>query len=189
MPHALAPATPVPTLDERRSQEDGVPVTLGCTPDQMPGVIWPRGDDPVLEVGCVQIRLFRLPEGLRAAGRVPAEGPSACRGAAAARPDHKRSAAKLQQVSRPGAQHVRTGPAARPAACGRSSQANAPAGTILRGDAYTRRRDGHGRQRVWTPPSRSGAAARGRGRHRWSSPRAAWPLPNCSVTRWRTTSA
>ena len=33
----------------------------------MPVVIWPRGDDPVLEVGCVQIRLFRLTEGLRAA--------------------------------------------------------------------------------------------------------------------------
>ena len=32
----------------------------------MPVVVWPRGDDPVLEVGCVQIRLFRLTEGLRA---------------------------------------------------------------------------------------------------------------------------
>jgi hypothetical protein len=66
MPHALTPATPLPTLDEARSQEDGPPVTLGYTPDQMPVVVWPRGDDPVLEVGCVQIRLFRLTEGLRA---------------------------------------------------------------------------------------------------------------------------
>lgn len=66
MPHALAPATPVLTLDELRSQEDGLPVTLGYTPDQMPVVIWPRGDDPLLEIGCVQIRLFRLTEGLRA---------------------------------------------------------------------------------------------------------------------------
>jgi hypothetical protein len=33
----------------------------------MPVVVWPRGDDPVLEVGCVQIRLFRLTDGLRAA--------------------------------------------------------------------------------------------------------------------------
>jgi len=72
MSHALAPATPVPTLHEptlngRRSQEDAAPVTLGYTLDQMPVVVWPRGDDPVLEVGCVQIRLFRLTEGLRAA--------------------------------------------------------------------------------------------------------------------------
>ena len=77
MSHALAPATPVPTLhertlnelslNERRSQEDAAPVTLGYTLDQMPVVVWPRGDDPVLEVGCVQIRLFRLTEGLRAA--------------------------------------------------------------------------------------------------------------------------
>ena len=66
MPHALAPATPVPTLDKLQSQENGPPVTLGYTPDHMPVVIWPRGDDPVLEVGCVQIRLFRLTEGLRA---------------------------------------------------------------------------------------------------------------------------
>ena len=76
MPHALAPATPVPTLNDRPlndrplnelpRQEDGAPVTLGYTPDQMPVVIWPRGDDPVLEIGCVQIRLFRLTEGLRA---------------------------------------------------------------------------------------------------------------------------
>ena len=66
MPHALAPATPVPTPNELRSQEDCSPVTLGYTPDQMPVVLWPRGDDPVLEVGCVQIRLFRLTEGLRA---------------------------------------------------------------------------------------------------------------------------
>ena len=65
MPHAVAPETPVLTLDELRSQEDGPPVTLGYTPDQMPVVIWPRGDDPVLEIGCVQIRLFRLTEGLR----------------------------------------------------------------------------------------------------------------------------
>ena len=42
-------------------------MTLGYTLDQMPVVVWPRGDDPVLEVGCVQIRLFRLTEGLRAA--------------------------------------------------------------------------------------------------------------------------
>ena len=54
-------------LNKLRSQEDGTPVTLGYTPDQMPVVVWPRGDDPVLEVGCVQIRLFRLTEGLRAA--------------------------------------------------------------------------------------------------------------------------
>ena len=72
MSHALAPATPVPTLheptlNERHSQEDAAPVTLGYTLDQMPVVVWPRGDDPVLEVGCVQIRLFRLTEGLRAA--------------------------------------------------------------------------------------------------------------------------
>jgi hypothetical protein len=72
MSHALAPATPVPTLhesalNERRSQEDAAPVTLGYTLDQMPVVVWPRGDDPVLEVGCVQIRLFRLTDGLRAA--------------------------------------------------------------------------------------------------------------------------
>jgi hypothetical protein len=77
MSHALAPATPAPTLheptlnelslNERRSQEDAAPVTLGYTLDQMPVVVWPRGDDPVLEVGCVQIRLFRLTEGLRAA--------------------------------------------------------------------------------------------------------------------------
>ena len=66
MPHALAPATPIPTLDEQRSQEDGSPVTLGYTRDQMPVVFWPRGGDPVLEVGCVQIRLFRLTEDLRA---------------------------------------------------------------------------------------------------------------------------
>ena len=81
MPHALAPAAPVPTpnalpvnelpanelaVNELHSQEDGAPVTLGYTPDQMPVVMWPRGDDPVLEVGCVQIRLFRLTEGLRA---------------------------------------------------------------------------------------------------------------------------
>ena len=66
MPHALAPAASVPTLDELRSQADGPPVTLGYTRDEMPVVIWPRGDDPVLEVGCVQIRLFRLTEGLRA---------------------------------------------------------------------------------------------------------------------------
>jgi hypothetical protein len=32
----------------------------------MPVVFWPRGGDPVLEVGCVQIRLFRLTEDLRA---------------------------------------------------------------------------------------------------------------------------
>ena len=72
MSHALAPATPVPTLHEpalngRRGQDDAAPVTLGYTPDHMPVVIWPRGEDPVLEVGCVQIRLFRLTEGLRAA--------------------------------------------------------------------------------------------------------------------------
>lgn len=72
MSHALAPATPVPTLheptlNEPRSHEDAAPVTLGYTLDQMPVVVWPRGDDPVLEVGCVQIRLFRLTEGLRAA--------------------------------------------------------------------------------------------------------------------------
>ena len=72
MSHALAPATPVPTLhepalNERRTHEDAAPVTLGYTLDQMPVVVWPRGDDPVLEVGCVQIRLFRLTEGLRAA--------------------------------------------------------------------------------------------------------------------------
>ena len=71
MSHALAPATPVPTLHEptlnERHSQDGTPVTLGYTPDQMPVVIWPRSDDPVLEVGCVQIRLFRLTEGLRAA--------------------------------------------------------------------------------------------------------------------------
>lgn len=72
MSHALAPATPVPTLhgptlNELHSQEDAAPVTLGYTLDQMPVVVWPRGDDPVLEVGCVQIRLFRLTEGLRAA--------------------------------------------------------------------------------------------------------------------------
>ena len=72
MSHALAPATPVPTLheptlNELRSHEDAAPVTLGYTLDQMPVVVWPRGDDPVLEVGCVQIRLFRLTEGLRAA--------------------------------------------------------------------------------------------------------------------------
>jgi hypothetical protein len=66
MSHALAPATPDPTLDGLRSQEDGSPVSLGYTRDEMPVVIWPRGDDPVLEVGCVQIRLFRLTEGLRA---------------------------------------------------------------------------------------------------------------------------
>ena len=66
MPHVFAPATPVPTLDELQSQVNGSPVTLGYTPDHMPVVIWPRGDDPVLEVGCVQIRLFRLTEGLRA---------------------------------------------------------------------------------------------------------------------------
>ena len=46
MPHALAPATPVPTPDQLQSHEDGLPVTLGYTPDQMPVVIWPRGDDP-----------------------------------------------------------------------------------------------------------------------------------------------
>lgn len=72
MSHALAPATPVPTLheptlNELHSHEDAAPVTLGYTLDQMPVVVWPRGDDPVLEVGCVQIRLFRLTEGLRAA--------------------------------------------------------------------------------------------------------------------------
>jgi hypothetical protein len=77
MSHALAPATPVPTphepalnelpLNEPRRQEDAAPVTLGYTLDQMPVVVWPRGDDPVLEVGCVQIRLFRLTDGLRAA--------------------------------------------------------------------------------------------------------------------------
>jgi hypothetical protein len=61
MQHALAPVTPVPTLTELS------PVTLGYTPDHMPVVIWPRDEDPVLEVGCVQIRLFRLTEGLRAA--------------------------------------------------------------------------------------------------------------------------
>ena len=66
MQSAPAPATPVPTLDELRSQEDAAPVTLGYTTDQMPVVIWPRDDDPVLEVGCVQIRLFRLTNGLRA---------------------------------------------------------------------------------------------------------------------------
>jgi hypothetical protein len=66
MPHVSAPATPVPTLDKLQSQVNGPPVTLGYTPDHMPVVIWPRGDDPVLEVGCVQIRLFRLTEGLRA---------------------------------------------------------------------------------------------------------------------------
>jgi hypothetical protein len=64
MSHTLTPATPLPTLDELRSQENGPPVTLGYTPDHMPVVIWPRDDDPVLEVGCVQIRLFRLTEGL-----------------------------------------------------------------------------------------------------------------------------
>ena len=71
MSHALAPATPVPTLHEptlnERHSQDAAPVTLGYTLDQMPVVVWPRGDDPVLEVGCVQIRLFRLTEGLRAA--------------------------------------------------------------------------------------------------------------------------
>jgi hypothetical protein len=76
MSHALAPATPVPTLheptlnelslNERRSQ-DAAPVTLGYTLDQMPVVVWPRGDDPVLEVGCVQIRLSRVTDGLRVA--------------------------------------------------------------------------------------------------------------------------
>jgi hypothetical protein len=66
MPNAFAPTTPGPPLDELRNQEDRAPVTLGYTPDQMPVVLWPRGDDPVLEVGCVQIRLFRLTEGLRA---------------------------------------------------------------------------------------------------------------------------
>ena len=66
MPHPLAPATPVPTLQGLPSREDSPPVTLGYTPDHMPVVIWPRDDDPVLEVGCVQIRLFRLTEGLRA---------------------------------------------------------------------------------------------------------------------------
>jgi hypothetical protein len=66
VPHAPAPATPVPTLDQLQSRDDGPPVTLGYTPDQLPVVIWPRGDDPVIEVGCVQIRLFRLTEGLRA---------------------------------------------------------------------------------------------------------------------------
>jgi hypothetical protein len=72
MSHALTPAMLVPTLHEPplnklRSQEDGTPVTRGYTPDQMPVVIWPRSDDPVLEVGCVQIRLFRLTDGLQAA--------------------------------------------------------------------------------------------------------------------------
>jgi hypothetical protein len=66
MPHALALAASVPALYELRSQEDGSPVTLGYTRDEMPVVIWSRGDDPVIEVGCVQIRLFRLTEGLRA---------------------------------------------------------------------------------------------------------------------------
>jgi hypothetical protein len=66
MTHALAPTTPVPTLSGPPRQEDGVPVTLGYTPDHLPVVMWPRGGDPVLEVGCVQIRLFRLTDGLRA---------------------------------------------------------------------------------------------------------------------------
>jgi len=66
MSHALAPVTPDSTLDELRGQEDDAPVRLGYTPDQMPVVMWPRGGDPVLEVGCVQIRLFRLTEDLRA---------------------------------------------------------------------------------------------------------------------------
>ena len=39
MSHALTPATPLPTLDELRSQENGPPVTLGYTPDHMPVVI------------------------------------------------------------------------------------------------------------------------------------------------------
>jgi hypothetical protein len=66
MSHALASVTPDSTLDELRGQEGDAPVRLGYTPDQMPVVMWPRGGDPVLEVGCVQIRLFRLTEGLRA---------------------------------------------------------------------------------------------------------------------------
>ena len=70
MSHTLTPVTPARTLltlNDPPSQEDAAPVTLGYTLDQMPVVVWPRGDDPVLEVGCVQIRLFRLTEGLRAA--------------------------------------------------------------------------------------------------------------------------
>ena len=66
MSHALAPATPVPTLheptlNELHSHEDAAPVTLGYTLDQMPVVVWPRGDDPVLEVGCVQIDSGGIP--------------------------------------------------------------------------------------------------------------------------------
>ena len=61
MPSAFAPTTPRATPDDR------APVALGYTPDQVPVVIWHRNGDPVLEVGCVQVRLFRLTDGLRAA--------------------------------------------------------------------------------------------------------------------------
>lgn len=56
----------VPTPVELRSQDNEEPLTVGYTPDHMPVVIWPRSDAPVLEVGCVQIRLVRLTERLRA---------------------------------------------------------------------------------------------------------------------------
>ena len=101
--HPLAPATPVPTLEQLQSQDDGPPLTLGHTPDQMPAVIWPRGDDPGhIEVGCVQIRLFRLTEGLRAG---LAERPH--RGPPTPRHDHPRSAPNRRQdhdvrTARPG---------------------------------------------------------------------------------------
>jgi len=58
MPSALAPTTP------RATPADRAPLALGYTPDQMPVVIWHRNGDPVLEVGCVQIRLVRLTDGL-----------------------------------------------------------------------------------------------------------------------------
>jgi hypothetical protein len=66
VPHGLAPAMRVPTPVELRSQDNHEPLTVGYTPDHMPVVIWPRSDAPVLEVGCVQIRLVRLTERLRA---------------------------------------------------------------------------------------------------------------------------
>ena len=50
MSHTLTPVTPARTLltlNDPPSQEDAAPVTLGYTLDQMPVVVWPRGDDPL----------------------------------------------------------------------------------------------------------------------------------------------
>lgn len=67
MDGGFAPAEPgPPTAAQRRRPEQDEPVMLGYTPDHLPVVIWHRDTGPVLEIGCVQIRLYRLTDELRA---------------------------------------------------------------------------------------------------------------------------